>query len=246
MPGRTMRSLWGSTMSVALASTAFAQPSAARVAGTVRDSGGMPVAAAQLTLRDVRGVSDSTGRFVLAELPAGAGTLQVRRLGFSPLAVALDLVGGRTDTLHLILASVAQDLPMFNTEANARTRLRLTDFSRHRQNGFGDYFNRKEIEERHVHRLSDLLRRLPGVRLMPDRNGRLQLRMARTSGTRDCPPDFWIDGVRASNLNVDDVPLVDVEALEVYRGPSSLPPEFAGRLGNPGCGVVVIWTRLAG
>jgi hypothetical protein len=33
----------------------------------------------------------------------------------------------------------------------------------------------------------------------------------------------------------------EVEAVEVYDGPGSLPAEFGGS--NAGCGVVVIWTR---
>ena len=249
MPKRAMKStLCGLLMSVVMTSVPLAQQGIARVtsiAGTVRDSGGLPVALAQVSVRDVRGVSDSAGRFALAELPLGAGTLHVRRLGFAPLEVAVDLVDGRTDTLQLVLAAVARALPALNTESDA-TRLRLTDFHRHRKNGMGQYFNRKEIEERHARRLSDLLRGVPGVRIIPDRQGRLQLRMVRTSGTRDCPPDFWIDGIRAPYLNIDDVPLTDIEALEVYRGPAAMPPEFANRMGNPGCGVVVIWTRLAG
>jgi hypothetical protein len=45
---------------------------------------------------------------------------------------------------------------------------------------------------------------------------------------------------------VDDVPMIDVEAIEIYKGPSALPPELNTRLGNPGCGAVVIWTRVPG
>ena len=45
------------------------------------------------------------------------------------------------------------------------------------------------------------------MRLTPDRmGGRSTLRSSR-SGGRDCPPDIWIDGVRAPGLNIDDVPL---------------------------------------
>jgi hypothetical protein len=52
--------------------------------------------------------------------------------------------------------------------------------------------------------------------------------------------------VRAPMLGVDDIPLQVIEALEVYRGPSGLPPEFNNRMGNPSCGAIVIWTRVPG
>jgi hypothetical protein len=45
---------------------------------------------------------------------------------------------------------------------------------------------------------------------------------------------------------VDDIGIHDVEALELYRGPAGLPPEFNDRLGRPNCGAIVIWTRLPG
>lgn len=230
----------GSLASAFLASAALAQAPAARLAGTVRDSVGSPVPLAQLSLREVRVLSDSSGQFVLEGLPVGAGTLQVRRLGFAPLDVNLQLAAGKTDTVRVVLAAVARELPGLTATDDAL----LTDFNRHRQSGQGHYFNRREIEAQKAQRLSDLVRRLPGARVLTDRAGRAQLRMSRTVG--NCPPDFFIDGVRSPFLAVDDVPLHDIEALEIYNGHAALPPEFHGRLGSSSCGAVVIWTRRPG
>ena len=237
--------LWGLILSGALAPCIEAQPNTARVRGTVHDSVGSPVALAQLTVLRIVGISDSAGRFLLEGLPGGASTLLVRRMGFEPRSVSLTLAEGRTDSIHVVLAALPRELEGV-TATDARGRLRLSDFYRHRQNGQGFYFDRQQIEERRVQRLTDLLRRMSGVRVFPDRNGRLLVRMSRTSGARDCPPDFWIDGVRAPFLNADDIPLGDVEALEVYRGHSALPPEYLSRSGNPQCGAIVIWTRVPG
>jgi len=229
-------------ISAVIASGVQAQNLPAVLIGTVRDTGGTPVARAQVSLMGILGISDSVGRFVLQGLPAGAARFSVRRLGYEPLALAVELEGGRTDSLHVVLAVLPVDLPGVITEANAIERLRLSDFYRHRQVGNGAFFNRKELDAKRAQRISDVLRRLPGVRIIPDRNGRSQLRMARSN----CTPDFWIDGQRAPFLNVDDLPLGDLEALEVYRGASGIPPEYNNRMGNPGCGAVVIWTRLPG
>ncbi len=212
------------------------------VIGTVRDTGGSPVPRASVSLSGVRGLSDSTGQFLLDGLPAGPAKLSVRRLGFAPQDLSVLLVDGRTHTLDVVLAMLPVDLPGVTTETNAIERIRLSDFYRHRDVGNGVFFNRKELEAKRAQRISDVLRRLPGVRIMSDRNGRSQLRMARSN----CAPDFWIDGQRAPFLNVDDVPLTDLEAMEVYRGASGIPPEYNNRMGNPGCGAVVIWTRLPG
>jgi hypothetical protein len=232
-------------LSAIVASSALGQQPSARLSGVVRDSAGGAIARAQLTAHGVRGLSDSAGHFALEGLPAGPATLYVRRLGFEPLNVTLELALGRSDSLRIVLTLVAQELVEVVSEADATALTHLAAFRRHREGGMGYYFDRSEITATKAQRLSDLMRRLPGVRLVPDRSGRYQVRMSRAnSSSRDCPPDFWIDGIRAAYFNVDDVPLIDIDGLEVYKGASALPPEFLTRVGSPGCGVVVIWTRL--
>lgn len=239
--------LWRPLMlCAALAANGLAQSDRATLTGTVKDSSDTPVALARLSVVGLRGISDSVGRFLLSGLPAGAATLNVRRLGFAPRDMSLQLVGGRTDSVFVVLAMLPRELEGITTESDAIKRTWLADFYRHRRGGIGHFFDRREIEERHAQRISDILRRLPGVRIMTDRNGRSRVRMGRTSGGRDCAPDFWIDGVLAVFLGVDDLPLSDVEALEVHSGPAGLPPELNSRIGNPGCGAIVIWTRLPG
>ena len=238
---------------VALASVPLdAQPAspAASLHGFVRDPAGSPVAFALITVADnrgaadVRGVADSAGRFSIPNLSAGTTTVLVRRLGFTPKRVSLTLVEGRVDSMHVVLVAIPFELAGITTQA--ATFGRLADFNRHRVNGQGFYLDRAELEKRRTPRLSDVLRRLPGVRVVTDRTGRTLLRMGRASSGRDCPPEFWIDGVRAQMLGVDDVPVSDIEALEVYRGPSGLPPEFNSRFTNAQCGAVIIWTRVPG
>ena len=231
-------------LTVALASSAGGQSGRASLSGVVRDTGNAPIVLAQVSIAGVSTATDSAGRFAFRGLLAGPTRLTTRRMGFEPQDVPFDLVDDRADTITIVLALLARDLP--GVTSTALGSARLLDFERHRLAGTGLYLDRKQIEARRTHYLSDLLRRMPGVRIGTDRNGRAILRMGRTSGGRDCPPDFWIDGVRAQFFSVDDMPVADIEALEVYRGPSGLPPEYNARLGNPACGTVVIWTRVPG
>jgi hypothetical protein len=226
----------------AAAPLADAQSRAALV-GSVRDSAGSPLSLAQLSVGAARTVTDTAGRFMLTGLAAGVASVTARRLGFSPVNMKVELAEGRTDSVHIVLAELPAHLPGLAADVEARERMLLADFYRHRETGHGYFLNRRQLDSTRVRRISDLMRRIPGVRILVDRNGRLQLRMSRSES---CPPDLWIDGQRAAQLNVDDVPMVDVEAIEVYRGPSGLPPEYNVRFGNPGCGAIVIWTRLPG
>lgn len=240
-----------SVASITLLIMAFAFPvdgqahrAGASLSGAVRDQTGAPIAFAQVTVAAVQGEADSAGHFSLTGLTPGSTHVVVRRLGFTPRRIAVTLSEGRADSLDVILTSFPIALAGVTTEAAGFGR--MADFERHRSHGHGIYLDRAELEKRRTPNLSDVLRRLPGVRIGTDRNGRTMLRMGRSSNGRDCPPDFWIDGIRAQHLGVDDVPVSDIEALEVYRGPSGLPPEFNARFANAQCGAVIIWTRVPG
>jgi hypothetical protein len=219
-------------------------PAGASLQGSIRDQSGAPIGFALITVAGVRGVADSAGRFSLNNLTPGATDLLVRHLGYSPQRISLTLLEGRADSLRIVLTEIPFELAGINTEAS--TFGRLAEFQRHRVNGHGIYLDRQDLEKRRTPRLSDVLRRVPGVRIVSDRAGRSMLRMGRSTSGRDCPPEFWIDGVRAQFLGVDDVPVSDIEALEVYRGPSGMPPEFNSRFTNAQCGAVIIWTRIPG
>jgi hypothetical protein len=241
--------LWHLLVLLVSASNGFAQSGAVTLVGIVRDSSGAPVALARLSSSGILAISDTAGRFRLRGLPEGATILAVRRLGFAPRDTAVQLEPGRTDSLVLVLTVLPLDLPGVTTEAETRAQLFLPEFYRHRESsGGGHFFDRKQLDSSHTNRLSDVLRHVPGMRITSDRvvPGRTSVRTGRSSSGRDCPPDFWIDGVRASGFTVDEIPLDDIEAIEVYKGPASLPPEYNSRFGNPACGTIVIWTRIPG
>lgn len=221
-----------------------AQAQGASLSGIVRDPAGAPIPFAYVSIAELRGIADSAGRFLLANLVPGTTSVLVRRLGFTPKRVSVTLIEGRHDSVVVVLAVLPFELAGITTEA--ATIGRMAEFERHRTNGHGIYFDRAELEKRRTPRLTDVLRRVPGVRVVTDRAGRTMVRMGRSSMGRDCPPEFWIDGVRAQGLGADDVPVSDIEALEIYRGPSGLPPEFNSRFTNAQCGAVIIWTRIPG
>lgn len=228
-----------------LSASAQAQ-SAVRVSGVVLDGQGKPVALARVSSGRTGVVTDSSGRFSLGGLVAGDAAVAVRRLGYAPLDTTVALAFGREESLSLAIEALPLDLPGVTSNMDEILRTRLPDFYRHRSGGIGTFFDRRDIDTRHVQYISDLLRTLPGMRIVSDRSGRSGVRTNRSGGGRDCPPDVWVDGVRAAGLSPDDISIHDVEALELYRGPAGLPPELNDRFGRPACGVIVIWTRLPG
>lgn len=84
--------------------TARAQ-SPARIVGRVADATtGSLLAAAEVRLGDRRTNTSSEGAFVLGALPAGRGTLEVRRVGYSPWSGVVDVVPGLDRTVLVELS----------------------------------------------------------------------------------------------------------------------------------------------
>ena len=217
--------------------------------GIVRDSAGRPVPDVELRLNggEVRARTSDAGGFRIAAAPVGANRVAVRRLGFAPSLLDITLRAGRIDSLVVTLTILAASLPGVTVEEdrNAYSRRMLPGFWDRRERGFGAFMTREEIEERNAHNFADLLRRFPSTNVVTI-NGRQTVRMKRMTGTRDCPPQYFVDGMRIEAASPDEFIPQDVEALEVYGGPATIPVQFAPRPFTYTCGAIIIWTRLPG
>jgi hypothetical protein len=232
----------------ALASAVSAQ-SVGAISGTIRDSTGAPIPGVEVVVASTRAHarSDSTGLFRFAGVPAGKRELSFRRLGFEPKTVSAVVPLGETIAVAVVLAPFAAEIEGMTVEEVSRRRQMLSDFFDRSARGFGHFITREQIEKRNPMNLSDMMRMIPGARLLPNRNGgTATLRFARATMGRDCPPQYWVDGVKTYALNIDDIIPQDVEGIEVYSGASTIPPQFNTREGTTICGVVLIWTRVPG
>jgi hypothetical protein len=185
--------------------------------------------------------------FRFANIPSGKRQLHFRRLGFSPKSIDADIADGTTLALAVVLEPYATEIEGMTVEEATRRHQMLGDFYDRSSRGFGHFVTREQIEKRNPMNLSDMMRMIPGARLVPLRGGsQATLRFSRAQGARDCPPQYWVDGVKAWNLNIDDIVPQDVEGIEIYSGASTVPPQFNTREGTTICGVVLIWTRIPG
>ena len=128
-------------------------------------------------------------------------------------------------------------------------RGKMAGFHRRRSRGMGEFITRREIESRDPMRLSDLVHLASGVQTIPygDASGRRHVEISRAAFLEDtnvCRIQYWIDGVPFPGVNrfeLDELSPDDVQGIEIYRGPSEIPPQF-NRRGSQ-CGVVLVWTR---
>jgi hypothetical protein len=214
--------------------------------GLVRDSAGHGIPSAEVRARGnvVVARSDDSGRFHVAQMPVGARGVFVRRLGFSPARVLITTRAGETDSVDVVLTAVATELPSVVARAqhDSLSHEVLAEFWERRARGFGKFITRDEIERRGGMHFTDLLRTVPGASIQSSR-GRPEVRFSR-SVIRDCPPQYWVNGVAIDHGSADEFAPDDVEAIELYSGPATTPPQFVTRTMT--CGTIVIWTRLPG
>jgi hypothetical protein len=226
-----------------------AQKGTGAVAGTVRDSSGVVIPSVEVVVikTGVTVRSDTSGRFIIAGVTAGATDISFRRISFTPVILSFPIAEDDTIEAQVTLGGAAQWLPATVVDAPVEHQRRLEAFEAHRRAGAGHFITRADIERRSPRRLTDLLRSIPGTSIGLDQNGLPTLRFSGTPHL-NCTPAYFMDGMRIRALNIDDISPVDIEGIELYAGSAGLPPEYNQFfLGSTAvCGTVVIWTRLPG
>ena len=217
-----------------------------RLIGTVRDSSGSPVSNASVAARDARAHTrtDDRGNFRLVNLPLGSVDLTIRRLGFDPIRLTVQVIEASSDTVRIVLVDNAEELAAITVSADAmRQRRSIEGFYERAARGVGTYITRDDIIARRATSTLDLFRGVPGLMVV---NGRADGGVRFNSSSqirRNCAPMIWLDGQRAPGMEVGDLPVHDLEGIELYHGPSTTPMQFSQGPSGVACGVVVFWTR---
>ena len=217
--------------------------------GQVKDSLGRAVAGAEVRARGnvVVAFSDDSGRFHVAQMPVGARGVFVRRLGFAPARAPITPSAGDVDSVRVILRAIAQPLPQITVqdEHDSLSKKVLAEFWSRRARGFGKFITRDEIEDKRASQFVDVVRNVSGVRIQLARGRQdIRFRGAAIGTPRDCPPQYWLDGIPLQSGGADEFSPENVEAIELYSSPATTPPQFNTR--NATCGTVVVWSRLPG
>jgi hypothetical protein len=228
--------------------TAAGQGGTVTLRGVVTDTGRAPIENVSVSIPAQKLIveTDGRGRFRIRGVNAGEVQLMVRRLGYDPREMnVLVAVGSDSITVRLVPQPAVLDVVNVST-AEKRRRQGIEDFHKRRINGTGTYITRAEILKRNSFEATDVFRAIPGVRIVRTVNGpgvRFSYQ-TKFDARADCPPMIWIDGQRAPGMEVSDVPLTDVEGIEIYRGPASVPMQFSQSLSPTlTCGTIVIWTK---
>lgn len=240
------------------------EPAETLLAGVVYEEDSQtPIADAQLVLRSADGTpvrvaeSGSRGEFALPTLSNAYRFLTVQKIGYIDQTLAGNLRSGAdsTEGLRIYLrrapvrlegVDVRVDRPDMTVQIRT-SQLEERGFFERQEAGWGDFFGPELIDQRQPTYFSDLIIRLPRVRIA---NGVLVF--DGRSGV--CRPNIWIDGVLAiwgattagvgtggALIDIDDrISAADVMGVEVYRTLAGTPLQYS--IPNAACGTVLIWT----
>jgi TonB family protein len=227
--------------------TLFALPARAQgtLVGHVRETTGLGIANAGVRIAggELGAVTDANGAFRIPGIPAGVVKLSTRRIGFRPGTDEVTVVDGHTVDVTVVLAPTPVQLEQLTVTARHEPYdARLAGFRERSMNRVGTFITRDKIESRAAPSFSDLLREVPGVRIVGARSG---IRNAVRFRGQNCPPLVFVDGVPASadEFDVDMINPVGVEGVEIYMSMLTVPAELTAPRGLDQCGVIAVWSR---
>lgn len=238
----------GATASLLFLAMLAVPARAQTVAGQLLDAPHrQPLASASMSLLEgdapvVTTATAADGSFLLQAPRAGTFRLRAELVGYDAVETTLfDIAAGDTLRLEFRMAMKPVTLSALRVPASAGASAprSMAGFHERQRAGLGaTFFDRERILRMRPLCTSELFRDIAGVRLMPAARGTGNVVLFRGG----CAPQFFIDAVPVElrNLTIDDlVRPLDLDGVEVYRGTTGLPTEFA----RSTCGTVLIWTR---
>ena len=219
------RRLIAAVLTFAVPAAASAQPAAATITGTVRDASGGTVPGAVVTVLNekthsaVETTSDSDGTYRVADLPPGSYRLQTTLDGFEPAVRDVTLAIGQNAAVELTLAPARVSDAVVVTarrveEAAQDVPIPLSVVSRNLVENAGAF---------NVNRLKELIPTVQFYSTNP-RNSAINIRglgapFGLTNDGLEPGVGLYVDGVFYSRPAAATLDFLDVERIEVLRGP---------------------------
>ena len=211
------------------------------ITGRVTNAGGVAVPGARVSVQGSPSTASTgdDGRFTLTGVLPGTQSVLVRRVGYEPVESPLNVTTGQPNSLTVRLGAFKPTLSTVAVEAKADP-LKATGFERRRKMGMGRYLDYDQIKAAQPTYTSDILRRLPGIRVL----GAGTNATIATMRANGCV-QVVIDGTNIpldAGQSIDQVVNAqDVVAVEFYN-PIDVPIELSSNA-NSSCALVAIWTK---
>jgi hypothetical protein len=240
--------------------TAVTPPYRNRILGVFDGESGEPIEGAQVidAFSHVSALTTATGTVSLIFLPGGGSMVQIKKVGYQPMTLVVEIAPADTIPLTVVLNRTAsapgggvQTLPAVVTKDSATHYISpgLTGFEERRRSGFGHFITEAELRKQDNRKMTNVIRELPGLVMRCPKTGPRKFECFATSGRGaknailggDCEINLYIDGVAVGDNDLEKLTVNEFAALEFYSGGATIPVQYNKT--GASCGVILLWTR---
>jgi hypothetical protein len=196
---------------------------------------------------DVIAMTNERGEFSIRNLPSGTHVLLARHLGFGAETVPVDLSSREAKQVTIKLPKFVAMIDPVVVTARRVASLEKVGFSQRQKSGMGYYLGPDQILTMHPNYLTDILRRVPGLRVSSGPDGDVVTSsrgVTSLTGAGDCV-QYYVDDMPWQSAAPGDINNFvngsEVVGVEVYSG-STAPAQYTRAM--QGCTTVVIWTKF--
>lgn len=239
------------------------------IGAVARDSGDHRLGGAEVSIASLKRVTTTNymGEFRMDGLPPGQYLVSVRHVGFLAAIDTVDVKAGVQTLRDYVLVPAPVQLDSVRVSAPERKYISpaLRGFEERRKTGFGHFITDSVLRQHDAERMSDVIRRIPGLNLTAFRSayyaesqhisGLTPVVWAEPWLKPKSPKGCWItvylDGTLLYNLSMGangasatdfgHMNVTDLAGVEFYHGGASIPPQFNAT--DSGCGTLLLWTR---
>jgi hypothetical protein len=191
-------------------------------------------------------MTNEKGEFTMDKLPSGSKVLLARHLGFSAETAPVDLSSREPQRVTMKLSKFVAMMDPVLVTARRTAALDKVGFNQRRKSGFGHYIGPERLERMHATQLTDILRQVPGLRVVNTDQGEVVESSRGASSLTGSPcVQYFVDDAPWTSFTPGDVNQFvnggEVAAVEVYQG-AGVPVQYQRSLSD--CTTIVIWTRF--
>jgi len=212
-------------------------------------------------------VTDSAGQFTL-QVHRGSYQIAAVRPGYnSVLSAPVPLQDGERLTIRLPIAVEGDPVHQIGVTEHVRPGAKegpgreagqraMSAYEGRRATGTGLHFDRDRLAQSSYHTIGEFLQSVPGLNVADPSSGS-SMQMTRSAAMMNltsqssaaCHIGWFIDGHRMDlpgradplTAGIGSMSLESIEAVEVFRGLSEMPAEYAAP--DLRCGAIALWTR---
>lgn len=196
---------------------------------------------------DVVALTNEKGEFTIRNLPSGSHVLLARHIGFGAETVPVDLSSHDPQKVSIKLPKYVAIIDPVVVTAKRVAALDKVGFNQRMKSGTGYYMGPDQIQSIHPTYLTDILRRVPSLRIQSTPTGDVVTSsrgVTSLSGSQGCV-QYYVDDMpwqSATPGDINDfVNANEVVGVEVYAGPGA-PAQYTR--GMQDCTTVVLWTKF--